>query len=756
MTIHPIHRRRKYSHPEYKKASVPLLQPVLLLLFLGLSAKGAVLHSWSLRKIFTGSYFTVPLDNQTVPSSQPNKYLFMGNEKTYSWIVASDYLTGNLHDTLINGRTWTHRDTSLMFESFMQSPGRKYYLLGRFTEHLYRHSFSANYLLADPAKKKLTDFAPGKKIEQASFSPDENKIAYVYQRNLYVYDIVSGRTSQATTDGAAGSIINGAVDWVYEEEFAVTSGYAWSPASDYLAYYRFDESAVKEFSFTSYKNQLYPGEVQWKYPKAGEANSKVEVRVYNVWEGSVDKVLATGGDCEYIPRLGWMGKQNLLLLITSNRLQNKLDFVEFNPARRNKRNIYSESAPASYVEIPDFPLFDAKNHMYFTSERSGFNHLYVLHSGKTQPQEITSGKWEVEKLYGLSPDGSKLFLRGNKDDVLCRKVYKVHLSTREIQALFGTKGSEEAIFNNDYSLAMLTASDANTPPERTLWEVKTGRNLRLVTSNDTVRSHLQPLPFSPKQFVRIPGEKGDSLNGYIIYPTGFNSQKKYPVLIHIYGGPGRNMVENRWTGSEMLWQQYMAMRGVIVCSFDGHGTQLRGKDFRASTYGNLGKLECLDMIKAAEYLGKLPYVDAGRIGIQGWSFGGFLSLLSLEKGNNFFCGAVSVAPVTNWRYYDNIYTERYLGLPQQNAAGYDDNSPLNFASQIRGKLFLIHGTADDNVHFQNTAEMVKRLQDALVPFDLMIYPDKNHGISGGTTRLDIYTRISNWWENTFLLQGIFH
>jgi dipeptidyl-peptidase-4 len=725
-----------------------------LLFFLCLTCTaiaGETGEKWKLSDIFSGQKFTVQMESHPTPSVNPKNYLYMQEIDQFRGILSASYISGKITDTLINGNTIRCNDTAVSFTSFIASQNERFFLLQGKLFPIYRHSFSAIYYLIERGKKDAVDFAPGRNISSVSFSPDSKRIAYVFERNLYVYEIVSKQTQQITTDGKENQIINGGSDWVYEEEFGLTDAYCWSADAAHFAFYRFDESAVKEFSFTSYKNQIYPGAITWKYPKAGEENSKVEIWVYDLEKKSSACAFKTGSDMEYVPHIQWAGNRNKLLIHAMNRLQNKIEFLLYDIADKSTEKVYAEFSPENYIDAPGPCIFAGNDRFYFLSEQHGWKHLYSLSLEGGKLQQLTKGNWEIDNLIGYDATSGTIYFRANKDNSLSHQLYKSDLNGKKIQKIIDLEGSQTAVFNGDFSLAMLTYSSANKPPQKVLANTQTGKKIRVISSNDSVLAQLTKLPFSPKKFIRIPGTQSDSINGWVIYPKNFNPSIKYPAIIHIYGGPGRNMVVDQWSNSEMLWHQYMSSRGYFIFSFDGHGTQMRGKKFRTSTYGQLGNLETQDMIMASRYLKSLGYIDSLRIGIQGWSFGGFLSLLSLAKGSSHFAAAASVAPVTHWKYYDNIYTERYMGLPDKNPRGYDENSPLEFASSIKGKLFLIHGTADDNVHFQNSVEMIRRMQESGIPFDLMIYPDKNHGISGGKTRLDVYSRISEWWDNVFVI-----
>jgi dipeptidyl-peptidase 4 len=611
-------------------------------------------------------------------------------------------------------------------------------------EPIYRRSSKSTAYLYDIATKKAVRLNEGK-ILHPTFSPDGSKVAYVFENNLYVYDIASGNTTPVTTDGKWNYIINGNADWVYEEEFEVSRAYQWSPSGAYLAYYRFDESAVKEFSFTVF-DSLYNKEYRYKYPKAGEANSKIEIHIYNVANGQNVKAQYDTGDI-YIPRIAWTSGKDQLIVTWMNRLQNDLKLLLTNPATGTAQVLYEEKNKW-YVTIDDDRKF-LKNGYVFASEMGGYNQLYYYSLDGKKKILLTKPKYDVETINGVDEARGLVYYTLAYPTPMDRNLFVCDLDGKRNVALTTGSGTHRIELNDDFTQFYDSYSDINTPSSTTLYSIDAAK-LRTVKSNVAgdnakLKAVLQQYDLGKAEFIRVPNSKGDTLNGWMLKPTHFDASKKYPVLFCNYGGPGSQQVLNRF-GAVSMWHQMLAERGYIVVSVDNTGTGSRGEAFKKKTYLQLGKLEIEDQIDAAKWVAKLPYVDAANIGHWGWSYGGFMSSLAITKGAGVFSAAVAVAPVTNWRFYDNIYTERYMRTPQENAKGYDENAPINFVDRIRGKFLLIHGTADDNVHFQNSAQLVTALVKANVDFETMYYPNKNHGISGSddNTTYHLWRKMTNW------------
>lgn len=622
-------------------------------------------------------------------------------------------------------------------------------ILRKGVESIYRRSSKAYVYAYDLASKKLVKIDTGK-VLHPTLSPDGKKIAFVSDNNLKIYDIASNSTKAVTTDGKWNEVINGNCDWVYEEEFEFSRAYQWSPKGNYIAYYRFDESKVKEYQFTQFDNS-YNRQYTYKYPKAGEENSKVEIHVYDLAGGKDVKAQYEQGDI-YIPRIKWTQDDNNLVVYWMNRHQDDLKLLLTNAQTGASTTLYQEKNKY-FVEINDdwWFLKDGKN-LLFTSESNGYRHLYMQSlDGKTKVQ-LTKGNYEITDVNGLDETNKRIFYTMAYPTPMDRTLFVTDFAGKKSQQLTEGTGWHRVELNDQFTQFYDFRSDINTPQTVSLYAIEldkkknlAARLMKNVNDNSKLKAKLNEYAIGKAEFLRIPNTKGDTLNGWMLKPQNFDPSKKYPVLFCNYGGPGSQQVSNRF-GAVSMWHQMLAEKGFIVVSVDNTGTGFRGEEFKKKTYLQLGKFEIEDQIDAAKYLGKLNFVDKDNIGHWGWSYGGFMSSLAITKGNDIFSAAVAVAPVTSWRYYDNIYTERYMRTPQENASGYDDNSPINFTDKIKGKYLIVHGTADDNVHFQNATQMITALVKSNIDFEGAYYPNKNHGISGGldNTSFHLWSKMTNW------------
>lgn len=622
--------------------------------------------------------------------------------------------------------------------SYSLSDDDRLMLLATETESIYRYSRKAIYYVFNIQNNKLKKLSENK-IRYPTFSPDGSKVAYVYENNLFIKDITNGKETQITNDGKKNQIINGASDWVYEEEFKLVRGFEWSSDSRTIAYYKFDESHVKEFSMDKFNGSLYPSQEVFKYPKAGEANSTVNILLYSL-DSKEKTLIYTEEDYEYIPRIKWSKDPHILTMIGLNRHQNKLDFILVN-SKDGSNNILFSEEDKYYIDIHDNLTFLPNNFFIWTSEKKGYNHIFLKGLDGSEEQ-ITSGSWEVTSFKGLDSDKMQIFFTSTEDGSINRSLYVLDLETGKRKKLSTQIGTNSAKFSKGLKYYINTFSDADTPPVFTLHKAD-GTLIKTIEDNTEFKNKLKDYDLSKKEFLTIYTDNAD-LNAWIIKPPNFDKNKKYPLFMFLYGGPGSQQVLNKYGSSNFYWYQMLAQKGFIVACVDNRGTGGKGSEFKKMTYKELGKYETIDQIDAAKYFGNLEYIDKERIGIQGWSYGGYMSSLAITKGAETFKLAVAIAPVTNWRYYDNIYTERYMQTPQENASGYDDNSPINHVEKLKGKYLLVHGTADDNVHVQNTYEMTSALVRANKQFDLFVYPDKNHGIYGKNTRYHLYKKITNF------------
>jgi dipeptidyl-peptidase-4 len=665
-------------------------------------------------------------------------------------IVKCAYATGDTVGKIATSKD-IFNDATKSFDDYEFSKDEKQILITTGTEPIYRYSYSAQYFIYNTETKKTIPLAEEGKGKQmlATFSPDGKKVAFVRGNNLFAMDIATRGEIQITTDGEWNKIINGSPDWVYEEEFALVRAFEWSPNSDRIAYYRFDESEVKEFSFDTY-GDLYPGEYSYKYPKAGEANSVVTIYVYDYKLGQSKQVDTGTEKDQYIPRIKWSQSNDGLCVMRMNRHQNSLEFLltdlkQVLPAQIPVKTIFSENA-STYLDISDNLTFlpDGKSFLW-TSERDGYNHIYIFDMIGNVVQQVTKGNYDVLDFFGLGEKGVVYFSSSEVSSIE-KHIYSVSIiqskkSTK--QKLSTRSGTNDGTFSSTKKYFINFNSNANTPAFITLCD-NTGKEVRVLENNQKLIERLSKYTLAKKEFFTFNNDAGIALNCWMMKPTNFDPAKKYPVLVAIYGGPGSNTVNDSWGGRNYLWYQLLCQEGFIVVSCDPRGTMNRGRDFKHSTYMNLGKLETEDFIDFAEYLGRQTYVDKARIGIQGWSYGGYMTSLCMTKGADVYSAGIAVAPVTNWKYYDSIYTERFMRTPQENDGGYENNSPINFVDQMKGDFLLVHGSADDNVHYQNTMDMISALVKANKQFDLFIYPNKNHGIYGGNTRLHLFTMMTNF------------
>ena len=658
-------------------------------------------------------------------------------------VAVYDITTGLKTKTLIDAKTLKVNGTEAIdIQNYTLSPAEDQVLIETGIESIYRRSSRAFFYLLNLSNQKLTPIIPGKKISLASFSPDGKKLAYTYQNNLYIYDIASGKESAITTTGKTNEVIHGSSDWVYEEEFEFWKAFDWSPDSKKLAFMSFDERQVPTYNMQLWTG-LYPKDYTFKYPKAGEKNSKVDVSIYDLESLKTTEIDEGSQNDQYIARMQWTKNPNLLSIRRLNRLQNQLDLIHIEAMTGKVSTILTETSK-TYVDInDDLRYLENGKEFVFSSDRSGYQHLYRYAMDGKEKGAITSGTWEVTNFLGLNEKSGLAYYIGTEDGSIQRQLYAIQLSGKGKKKMSVGAGTHRVTFNPSFTYFIGDYSSAAKPSQIGLYEAS-GKLVKMLKTNETLAKKLENYQISTKTFSEITTEKGIKLNSWTIKPLDFNSAKKYPVLMFCYGGPGHQTVLDSWEGGDFFWYQMLAAKGYIIVSVDNRGTGGKGSEFKKATYAELGKLECEDQIDAAKYLATLSYEDASRIGIWGWSFGGYLTSLCITKGADVFKMGVAVAPVTNWRFYDSIYTERFLKLPQDNASGYDNNSPVTFADKLKGSYLLIHGTSDDNVHFQNAVSMVDALVKANKQFSSFYYPNKAHGMGGSSTRLHLFTQITDF------------
>jgi len=669
------------------------------------------------RSMKDGEYYTQVIDNSIY------KFKISDPADQGVLLVGEDKL-------LIQGK-------ELAFDDYFFNEDETKILFTTQTEPIYRRSFTAVYYLFDLKTNSLTALDTEHKPQTlAEYSPDGSMVSYVYKNDLFVKNLLSGKVTKLTKGGKKNKVIYGTTDWVYEEEFAITKAYEWSSDSKMIAFLRFDEQAVKEFNLAFY-NDLYPTQYKYKYPKAGEDNSKVTAHVVQVKNAkTVDLNL---GEYEYIPRLSWSKAANHLVLQTLNRHQNQLKYHLVDFTNKAKHTVFFEEKSDTYVDVDNNLLIlkDGKS-ILRTSEANGFNHIYQLGFDGSSKQ-ITKGNWDVIEFLGIDNENKVIYYSAAEKSAVVKSIFKIQLDGTSKQLISPEVGYSDAEFTNGMNYFVLTHSTANTPPIYSLRK-NDGTILKVLEDNKELAEKIADYKPVTREFVTF-NSNGTELNGWMIKPKNFDATKKYPVYMTVYGGPGHNEVIDSWDGMDYMYYQLLAERGYVVACVDPRGTMYRGAKFKKSTYLQLGKLEIEDVINSAKELQKMPFVDANRIGIMGWSYGGFMASLAITKGADVFKMAIAVAPVTNWKYYDNIYTERFMRTPKENEAGYDDNSPINHVKNIKGKYFLIHGSTDDNVHYQNAMEMINALVKANKQFDMFIYPNRNHGIYGGNTRNHLFNMM---------------
>ena len=627
-------------------------------------------------------------------------------------------------------------------ESYEFSQDEQKILLSAEFEPIYRHSGVSSYYIYTVADGSMQRISMAGKQRLTTFSPDGRMVAFVRDNNLYVMALNSLKETQVTFDGKFNEVINGTTDWVYEEEFAITRGFYWSPDSKRIAFYRFDESKVKQYSMQMW-GELYPENYTYKYPKAGEDNSVVDVLIYDIESQKTLKLNVGSQNDQYMPRIQWTQDPNILALMRMNRLQDKMELLLADARTGVITPLYTEEDDA-YVEVPDTWMFlkDGK-HWLLTSERDGFNHIYLYDLNGKLVNQITKGDYDVVSVCSVDEKEGVVYYLSHESSPINKELYSIDFKGKKKKCLSDKPGWYSASFSANSKYYISTFTDANTPPVYTL-HTNNGKLLKTLEDNADLRERMREYGVGNKTFGTLTTTLGSDLNYYIILPPDFDSTKQYPLFFYVYGGPGNQQVTNSYGYSDYYWFHMLAQNGYVVACFDGRGTGGRGAHFKKMTYKNLGKMECEDACEAARWFAKKSWIDANRIGIFGWSFGGYLSTLSILKGHDVFKSAIAVAPVITWRYYDNIYTERFLQRPQDNPHGYDDNSPLNFANLLEGNYLLVHGTGDDNVHFQNAVDMVTALEAAGKQFEFRIYPNKNHSIYGGNTRLNLYQLMTDF------------
>ena len=660
-------------------------------------------------------------------------------------IVAYNVITGQKSSVLLDVDALDQR---LQIQTYVFSEDEQKILLLTQRENIYRYSYTAIYYIYDRVTKRLSSLGQGRQ-SYATFSPDGSKVAYVQANNLYYYDLITEKTVQITEDGLLNEIINGSTDWVYEEELMLTKAFFWSPDSKRLAYYRFDERHVKEFTMHIWQtNILYPYAYRFKYPKAGEENAKVEVYIYDLKSKQHLKVDLGDESDFYLPRMQWTRDADLLSIERLNRLQNQRDILHVD-ARTAKSQVILREISNTYIDL-DFcdDLYYLKDgtHFLYSSEESGFKHFYLYTLQGKKVRALTQGKWEATKFVALDENAKPmLYYLSTEGDAQERHFYKIDLKAKHKVRLSKQSGVHSVQMSRDLSYYINTYSSPEQPPLTRLYRTKDHTLVKILRDNESLLQQTKAYGFVQKEFFSFPTKGSQVLSAYLLKPKNFDSSKSYPLLIYQYSGPGVQLVQQAWGGGNYAWHQMLTQKGYIIAVVDTRGTGARGETFKKATYAQMGRLEVEDLAETAKYFATLPYIDANRMGIWGWSYGGYMSSLALFLYPEYFKLAIAVAPVTSWRFYDTIYTERYLKRPQENAEGYDNYSPLSHVKGLKGKYLLIHGTADDNVHFQHSIALQEALIRAGKHFSSFYYPGEAHSLR--SVRTHLYKMMTQFIEN---------
>lgn len=694
----------------------------------------------TVEEIYTGAFRSKNMD-ELQAMKNTNQYTVLNSDRVSrsQQIDLYDFATLNKIATILD--TKNHKELSDGIDSYTFNKAENQILIANNSAPIFRHSFTADYFLYNIQAKTLIKIL--EQVQEPTFSPDGTKIAFAKANNLFIYDISSQKTTQITQDGEKNKIINGITDWVYEEEFAFVRAFDWSADGNKLAYIKFNESQVPEFSMNVFQKELYPTVETFKYPKAGEKNSEVSLHIFDVTSANTKTVNLSNYNDFYIARLQWTKDANVLSAQVLNRHQDNLDLLFIDGSLATAKVILNEKDKA-YVDVTDNLTFLKDNSFIWTSEKDGYNHIYLYDKNGKLINQVTKGNWDVTSYYGYDEKTKTVFYQSVERGSIGRDVYKISLNGKKKIVLSQQVGTNEATLSPDFSYFINKYTSATTAPTFTLNTTKNGAVVKAILDNKALEEKLQKYNIPTKEFFELTTPKGHKLNAWIIKPKDFDATKKYPILMFQYSGPGSQEVANNWIDANDLWFISLTQIGYVVACVDGRGTGYKGAAFKKCTQKELGKYEVEDQIDAAKVIGNYPYIDKDRIGIFGWSYGGFMASNCIFQGADVFKTAIAVAPVTSWRFYDSIYTERYMQTPQENASGYDNNSPISHVSKLKGNFLLIHGTADDNVHLQNSMQMIEALVQANKQFEWAIYPDKNHGIYGGKTRIQLFNKMTNF------------
>ena len=676
-------------------------------------------------------------------------------KKESNVIKKYDLTTGEFVENILDGATL---GAEFNIGSYSFNSDESKIIIMNNKESIYRRSFKANYFVYDRVTKLLSEVFEGDKISYGTLSPDDKHLAFVYKNNLYSKDLSTNKIMAITTDGVHNKIINGATDWVYEEEFAFAKAFFWSPDSKKIAFIRFDETDVKEFTMQMYNDEMYPENIVFKYPKVGEDNAKVSAHIYHLEDKKIVDVDLTDQEAakripkskpsmEYIPRLKWTKDPKVLCVYKMNRHQNELNLLLANASTGTTKSLLKEQSKY-YIDIHDNLTFlENGKEFVWTSEKDGYNHIYIYGMDGKEKRALTKGNYDVTSFYGVDEKKKKVYYQAADRTPMEKRVFEIGYKGKKSRLVDNKSGSSRATFSSTYDYYILSNSSLNTPPTYNVYK-RNGELVRALEDNKSLAGKQKEYGVAKAKFFDFTTSENIKLNGWMMQPRNMQKGKKYPVLVTQYSGPNSQQVTDSWKGANYWWYQHLTQQGFIVVCVDPRGTGARGEEFRKQTYLELGKYETLDMIETAKWLGQQPNVDADNIGIFGWSYGGYMSSLAILKGNDVFQAAIAVAPVTSWKWYDTIYTERYMRTLAENESGYRDNSPIYFADKLKGDYLLIHGGGDDNVHFQHAAEMTKALIKANKQFDQYYYTNRNHGIYGDNARIHLYTKMTDFLKES--------
>lgn len=698
-------------------------------------------------KDFTTNYTFHPkyLDN---PKSMQDGNQYTILDENGSKIIQYSFSTGKKTKTIVEFSKLKNSPISSVFDYQFSNDETKI-LVATSRKQIYRHSFTAKYYVIDLKRNEIESLSNFDNEQVATFSPDGYKVAYVKDNNIYIKNLRFGTTNQITTDGEANKVKNGIPDWVYEEEFSLSRAFEWSPDSEELAFLKFEESMVRDFSFPIYYNnpenldELYPLIYSYKYPKAGERNSIVSVHVFNLRHRTTKEMNIDLGNELYIPRIKWTNESDKLAILTLNRNQNRLDLLIANPAS-TVCNVILTNRNEHFISddiLDNIHFLKDNRHFIFVGELDGYKHIHLYTMAGQKLRQITKGNWDVTDYYGYDEKNRLFYFQAAAVSPLQREIYSIRLDGTKLTKLTSKDGTNNAWFSNNFEYYINEFSNSKTPPIYSIYNNK-GKHLITIEDNKALVTKVKNYSLPEKEFFKFTTSNGDELNGWIIKPQNSKKAEIYPTLMTQYSGPGSQQVLDIWSTD---WSLFLAQNGYIVACVDGRGTGARGEAFLKQTYMQLGQLESDDQIETAKYLATLPFVDESKIGIWGWSYGGYMTAMSMSKSNLFKIG-IAVAPVVDWKFYDTVYTERFMRTPNENPIGYKNSSVLEMANKLSGRLFLIHSTADDNVHLQNTYEYANKLIEANKQFDMFIYPNRNHSIFGGNTREHLYQMKFDYLE----------